>query len=206
MAEINVVDQANNVVGTRSLKAEIFDVELDAGLVHRVYTALAHAHRAGTRSTKTRAEVSGGGKKPWKQKGTGRARSGSSRSSIWRHGGVAHGPKVVQYSTRINRKERQKALRMVMSDAVRDHRMIVLDKIDMQEAKTKEFVKMIDALSVSSGLFVMGEPNRAVELSARNVPHHKLVLNGQVSMHDVLKYGHLVVTQDALDKIEGSLS
>jgi large subunit ribosomal protein L4 len=206
MAEINIVDQANKVVGKRELNDAVFGLETDAGLVHRVYTALASAQRAGTRGVKGRSDVSGGGKKPWKQKGTGRARQGSTRATQWRHGGVPHGPKAVEYSTRINKKERRKALRHVLSDALRDGRLIVLDKLELSGIKTKDFVGVANALSVNSGLFVIGDSNKTVELSGRNVPHTKVVLDGQINLHDLLKYEHVVVTAAALDKIEGSLA
>ena len=206
MTEINVVDQSNNVVGKRVLKDEIFAVEADASLVHRVYSSLALAQRAGTRGVKTRAQVSGGGKKPFKQKGTGRARQGTTRATQMRHGGIAHGPKSVDYKTRINRKERQKAMRMLLSDAVRNNTLIVVDKLELAEIKTKSFIDISSALSVTSALYVLGEENSQVELSARNIPHTKVVLDRQVNMHDVMKHDFVVLTEAALDKIEGSLS
>ncbi len=207
MAEINIVDQANKVVGTRELNADVFDVETDAGFVHRVYAALSSAQRAGTSAVKTVAQVSGGGRKPWKQKGTGRARQGSTRSAQWRHGGTAHGPNAnTSFATRMNRKERRKALCMVLSDAVREGRLIVLNKLELKEAKTKSFVSIADALSVSSGLYVLGDSNREVELSGRNIPHTKIVLDGQLTIHDLLKFDRIVVTEEALAKIEGALA
>jgi len=207
MAEINIVDQANKVVGTRDLNAEVFDVETDASFVHRVYAALASAQRAGTSASKTVAMVSGGGRKPWKQKGTGRARQGSTRSAQWRHGGVAHGPNAnTSFATRINRKERRKALCMVLSDAVRDGRLVVVNKLELTEAKTKSFISIKDALAVSSALYVLGSGNREVELSGRNIPHTKIVRDGQVNIHDLLKFDRIVVTEEALDKIEGGLA
>jgi len=207
MAEINIVDQANKVVGTRELSASVFDVETDTGFVHRVYASLASAQRAGTSKVKDCSEVSGGGRKPWKQKGTGRARQGSTRSAQWRHGGTAHGPNAnTSFATRINRKERRKALCMVLSDAVRDGRLVVLNKLEFSEAKTKTFIAVADALSISSGLYVLGAANNAVELSARNIPHTKIVLDGQLTIHDLLKFDRIVVTEDALAKIEGGLA
>ncbi|MDX8397585.1 MAG: 50S ribosomal protein L4 [Mariprofundaceae bacterium] len=207
MAEINIVDQANKVVGSRELNASIFDIETDAGFVHRVYTALASAQRAGTSASKTVAMVSGGGKKPFKQKGTGRARQGTTRAAQMRHGGVAHGPNAnTTFATRINRKERRKALCMVLSDAVRDGRVVVLNKLELAEAKTKSFVSVADALSVSSGLYVLGAANSDVELSARNIPHTKIILDGQLTIHDLLKFDRIVLTEAALDKIEGGLA
>jgi len=206
MAEINIVDQANNVVGTRELSADIFDVEVNTGFVHRVYTALASAQRSGTSASKTVAMVSGGGKKPFKQKGTGRARQGTTRAAQMRHGGVAHGPNAnTSFTTRVNRKERRKALHMVLSDAVREGRVIVLNKLELSEVKTKGFISVAEALSVTSGLYVLGASNQDVELSARNIPHTKVVLDAQVTIHDLLKFDRIVLTEDALNKIEGGL-
>jgi len=206
MAEINIVDQANNVVGTRELSADIFDLEVNTGFVHRVYTALASAQRAGTSGSKTVAMVSGGGKKPFKQKGTGRARQGTTRAAQMRHGGVAHGPNAnTTFETRINRKERRKALHMVLSNAVRDGRVIVLNKLELSEVKTKNFVAISQALSITSGLYVLADHNQDIELSARNIPHTKVILDAQISIHDLLKFDRIVLTEDALNKIEGGL-
>jgi len=207
MAEVNIVDQANKVVGTRELNASVFDVETDTGFVHRVYASLASAQRAGTSKVKDCSEVSGGGRKPWKQKGTGRARQGSTRSAQWRHGGVAHGPNSnTSFVSRINRKERRKALCMVLSDAVREGRLVVLNKLELAEVKTKAFVSIADALSISSGLYVLGTSSNEVELSARNIPHTKIILEGQLTIHDLLKFDRIVVTEEALAKIEGGLA
>jgi len=206
MAEVNVVDQANNVVGTRQLSADIFDIEVNAGFVHRIYTSLASAQRAGTSATKTVAMVSGGGKKPFKQKGTGRARQGTTRAAQMRHGGVAHGPQAnTSFATRVNRKERRKALHMVLANALREGRLIVLNKFDLDEVKTKGFLSVASALSITSGLYVLGSENAAVQLSGRNIPHTKVVLDAQVTIHDLLKFDRVVLTEEALTKIEGGL-
>jgi large subunit ribosomal protein L4 len=206
MAQINVVDQANKTVGERQLNPAVFGLEADAGFVHRVYSALATAKRAGTRSTKTRAEVSGGGKKPWKQKGTGRARQGSTRAAQWRHGGTAHGPRPHDYSTRINKKERNRALCVMLSDCLREGRLTVVNKIELESIKTKDFAKVVEALGAGKGVFVLGNPDRVVELSARNLPVAQIVLDGQLSLHDMLKCERLVLTEAALEKLEGRLA
>ena len=206
MAEINVVDQANKSVGKRELNPAVFGLDADAGLVHRVYSALALAQRAGTHSTKTRAEVSGGGKKPWKQKGTGRARQGSTRAAQWRHGGTAHGPRPHDYGTRINKKERNRALCVMLSDCLREGRLTVVNKIELADIKTKSFARVVDALDAGKGLFVLGAPDRVVELSARNLPVTQIVLDGQLSLHDLLKCKRLVLTEAAVEKLEGRLA
>lgn len=206
MPEISVVDQNNKQVGKQKLNDAVFGLDSDTAFVHRVYSALASAQRAGTHSTKTRAEVSGGGKKPWKQKGTGRARAGSTRLSNWRHGGIAHGPKPHGYATRINKNERRRALCLALSSLVRDGRITVLDKLELKKIKTSDFVQVMQKLDISNGLVVLGEESREVMLSGRNVKDAKVVLDGQMNLHDLLKYDHLVLTKAAIEKLEGRLS
>lgn len=206
MPEISVVDQNNKPVGKQKLNDAVFGLEPDAAFVHRVYSALSEAQRAGTHNTKTRAEVSGGGKKPFKQKGTGRARQGSTRAAQFRHGGTAHGPRSHAYTTRINKNERRRALCLALSGHVRDGRVTVLDKLELAGIKTKDFVQVMNNLSVANGLVVLAEDSREVMLSGRNVKHAKVVLDGQMNLHDLLKYEHLVLTKAALEKLEGRLS
>lgn len=203
MPEVSVVNQANKAVGKQQLNDAIFGLDADAGFVHRVYSALSAGQRAGTHKVKSRAEVSGGGKKPWKQKGTGRARQGSTRATQWRHGGIAHGPSPRSYATRINKKERRRALFMVLSSHVREGRLTVLDKFELKTVKTKDFVQVMKALDINSGLIVLDGESREVALSGRNVPNTKVVLDGQMNLHDLLKYDHLVLTQAAVEKLEG---
>lgn len=205
MTEVKIVDQSNKEVGSRVLNDEIFGLEKDAAFVHRVYSALALAQRAGTHSTKTVGDISGGGKKPFKQKGTGRARQGTTRAAQMRHGGTAHGPQPHDYYTRMNKKERRRAVAIVLSDAIREGRLIVLNKFELEAVKTKSFISVRDALKVESGLFVLASNNAEVELSGRNIPHVKIVLDGQMNLHDMLKFDHLVVTEDALSNIEKRL-
>jgi len=202
---VKIVDQNNKEVGSRDLNEKVFGLEADNGLVHRVYQALARTQRAGTHSTKTVSDVSGGGKKPFKQKGTGRARQGTTRAAQMRHGGVAHGPQPHDYNTRINKKERRLAVALVLSDAIRAGRLIVVNKLELEAAKTTSFISVREALNVESGLFVLAENNSNVELSSRNIPHTKVVLDGQMNLHDMLKFDHLVVTEDALSNIEKRL-
>jgi len=207
MAKIDIVDQANKKVGTRDLNKAVFGLDADAGFVHRVFASLASTQRTGNSKTKTRGEVSGGGKKPFKQKGTGRARQGTTRATQMRHGAIPHGPKGEStFTSRLNKKERQRAVRLVLSDAVREGRLVVLDKLEFAAPKTKDFVAVADAISANNGLFVLAEANNAVELSGRNVPNTKIVLNGQLNLHDLLKYDRLVMTEAAVTKIEETLS
>jgi len=206
MAKIDIVDQANKKVGTRELNAAVFGLESDEGFVHRVYTALASAQRAGTRGSKTRTDVSGGGKKPFKQKGTGRARQGSTRAAQWRHGGTAHGPQPGNYVTRINKKERRRALCLALSEALRDGKLAVVNKIELPEVKTKALAEVLKAFEVKGGLFVLGEANNTVELSGRNIPNTKVVLDGQLNIHDLLKSERVFLTEAAIDKLEERLA
>ncbi len=203
--KVKVYNQKNEVVGERELSERVFGLVPDAGFVHHVYTALAEAQRRGTASTKTRATISGGGRKPWPQKGTGRARQGSIRAPQWRHGAVAHGPKPRDYATRINRKERRKALAMALSAALREERLTVLDKLELSEIKTKRFVEVLQAFSVDRGVFVLGAPDRTVELSARNIPHVDVRLDGQLNLHDLLKGWPVFLTEEAVAKLEERL-
>ncbi len=205
MVEIQVVDQTNQVVGSRELSDAVFGLDSNPGLVHRVYCALAQAQRDGNHNTKTRAEVSGGGKKPWKQKGTGRARSGSSRSNIWRHGGVAHGPRSSSYETRVNRKERRLAMRLVLSDLQRSGKLVVVDKLQLDTIKTKNFVAAANALKAEKGLYILAQADDTVVRSARNVPYCEVVLDGQMTIHNLLKHDRVVMTSDAVTKIEERL-
>ncbi|EAU53518.1 50S ribosomal protein L4 [Mariprofundus ferrooxydans] len=207
MAEITIVNQSNKEVGKRELNPAVFGLDADAAFVHRVYAALASAQRGGTSKVKDRSEVSGGGKKPWKQKGTGRARAGSSRQAQWRHGGTAHGPSAdTSFATRINKKERRRALCLALSDCLREGKLTVVDKLELAEIKTKAFVDTLGALGADSGLIVLGESNNAVELSGRNVPNTRIVLDGQVNLHDLLKSKRVVLTSAAIDNLEERLA
>ncbi|MDQ7011537.1 MAG: 50S ribosomal protein L4 [Mariprofundaceae bacterium] len=206
MAEIAIVDQSNKAVGKRRLNPAVFGLEADAGFVHRVYTALRSAQRAGTRATKTRSDVSGGGKKPFKQKGTGRARAGTTRATLWRHGGIPHGPKPAEYDMRVNKRERRRALCLVLSDCVREGKLTVVNKIEMEEIKTRAFVDMLSKFETSSGLVVLAEPNRKLELSGRNVPNTRIILDGQLNIHDLLKSKRVILTEAAVDRLEERLA
>lgn len=205
MPEISIVDQKNKQVGKRGLNDAVFGLKSDNAFIHRILTALAAEQRRGTHSTKSRSEVAGGGRKPWRQKGTGRARQGSIRAAQWRHGGVAHGPRPRSYATRINKKERRRALCLALSEHVRAGTLTVVNKVELSTIKTKEFEKVLKALDVNSGLLVLAEENRELQLSGRNVPYAKIVLDGQLSLHDVLKFKRMVITEAAVEKLEGRL-
>jgi large subunit ribosomal protein L4 len=206
MAQITIVDQSNKAVGKRELNPAVFGLDSDVGYVHRVFSALASAQRAGTRSTKGRSEVSGGGKKPFKQKGTGRARQGTTRATQMRHGAIAHGPTPTEYTTRLNKKERRRALCIALSDCLREGKLTVVNKLELAEVKTKAFTDVLKSFDTPSGLFVLAEANNTVELSARNIPNTKVVLDGQINLQDVLKSKRLILTEAAVDKLEERLA
>jgi len=207
MAAITIVDQTNKAVGTRELNPAVFGLDADAGFVHRVYSTLAASQRLGTRSVKTRAEVSGGGKKPFKQKGTGRSRQGSTRAAGLRHGGIAHGPSATSvFTSRINKKERRHALRLVLSECLRQGKLTVVDKLEFEVPRTRNFVQMLGAMEAVSGLIVLAGENREVELSGRNIPNTKVIQDGQLNLHDLLKSKRVIMTEAAIEKLEGRLS
>jgi len=206
MSQIVVVNQSNKQVSRRRLNAAVFGLDADSSFVHRVLAALAAAQRAGTHSTKTRSEVSGGGRKPFKQKGTGRARQGSTRATQMRHGAVPHGPKPRSYATRINRKERRHALCLALSGHVRSESLTVLDKWELKAIKTRDFVQTLNALEAVNCLIVLAEESREIMLSGRNIPNVKVVLDGQLNLHDLIKYDRLIMTEAAVEKIEERLA
>jgi len=207
MSTISIVDQNNKEVGTRDLNPAVFGLDADDGFVHRVYASLALAQRGGTSAVKDRSEVSGGGKKPFKQKGTGRARQGSTRAAQMRHGGTAHGPNAdTSFVSRVNKKERRRALCLVLSACVREGKLTVVDKLELAEARTKGFVAVQSALNADSGLFVLAEADHNLELSSRNIPNTSVVLDGQVNIHNLLKSKHVILTEAAVDHLEERLS
>jgi len=174
VAAVDLRDQGGKKAGSRELPAELFEAPVNVGLMHQVVVAGLAAIRRGTHSTKTRGEVRGGGKKPWRQKGTGRARHGSIRSPIWMGGGVAHGPKPRDYSTRVNKKMKRAALRGALTDAAQSGKLAAVSSLSFEAPSTKEAVSALEALEINDGnrtLVVLHEPNRETELSYRNLPH-----------------------------------
>jgi len=204
--KIDIVDQGNQKVGSCDLNPAVFGLEPDPGFVHRVLIALQAGQRAGTHATKTRATVSGGGRKPFKQKGTGRARQGSTRATQMRHGAIAHGPHPRCYQTRINRRERRRALCLALSEHARNGSLTVIDQFGMKAIRTKDFVQAMNTLNADRALVVLHEGNEVVQRSSRNVPNHKVVLDGQVNLHDLVKYNRLILTSGAVEKLEGRLA
>lgn len=203
MPKIDVYSIEGKKVSDVELKEEVFGIEPNETIVHSVLVNYMANQRQGTQSTKTRSEVSGGGKKPWRQKGTGRARQGSIRAPHWVGGGIALGPKPRSYKYRVNKKERRLAIRSVLSSKVLEKELVVVDKIDFKEIKTKNMVNALNKLKVEGKtLIVLPEKNENVQKSARNVEGVKTSLVNTINVYDLLKYKNLVLTLDTVKKIE----
>ena len=201
MANVSVYNIEGNQIGEMELSDAVFGVEVNEHLLHMAVVNHLAAKRQGTQSAKTRSEVSGGGKKPWRQKGTGHARQGSTRAPQWTGGGVVFAPKPRDYSFKLYKKERRAALKSALSSRVAENKIIVLDAFNMEEVKTKKFKAVMDALKVSKALVVVDDNNNVV-LSARNIPDVKTASTSTINVYDILKYDTLVVTQDAVATIQ----
>jgi large subunit ribosomal protein L4 len=206
MASIEIRDVAGKKKTTRELPPEIFEAKVSVPLMHQVVVAGLAGLRAGTHSTKTRGQVRGGGKKPWRQKGTGRSRQGSIRSPQWVGGGVAHGPSPRDHAIRVNRKMRRGALRSALSDALQSGKLAVVDALDWDEPRTKQAVELLGALELTGRvLVVLPAPSGsgAVEKSFRNLPRVKLGYAGGLGTYDVLLADRILFTADSLDRLTG---
>ena len=201
MAKVSVYNIEGKEVDTIELNDAVFGVEVNEHLVHMAVVNQLANNRQGTQKAKTRSEVSGGGRKPWRQKGTGHARQGSTRAPQWTGGGVVFAPKPRDYSFKLNKKERRAALKSALSSRVAENKIIVLDAFNMEEVKTKKFKAVMDALKVSKALVVVDDNNNVV-LSARNIPDVKTASTSTINVYDILKYDTLVVTQDAVATIQ----
>jgi large subunit ribosomal protein L4 len=202
MPKVDVMDQGGKKVGEADLDPAVFEAEVNVPVMHQVVVAGAAARRAGTHSTKTRAEVRGGGKKPWRQKGTGRARHGSIRSPLWVGGGIAHGPKPRDYAMRVNKKMKRLALRSALSDRAREGRIKVLDVLAFEEPKTADAVEVLESLGIDGRiLLVLAQPDDAVQKSFRNLPYVRMVAPANVSTYEVLAADWLVFTREALEAV-----
>ena len=202
MAKIDVLNMNGEKVSTLELSDAVFAVEVNKPAMHMAVTNYLANQRQGTQSALTRAEVSGGGKKPWRQKGTGHARQGSTRSPQWTHGGIVFAPKPRDYRFAMNKKLRRLAIKSALSAKLADGSLIVVDSIAMDEYKTKTVVGMLDKLSAGKALIVNGEHNAFFIKSAANVPGVKTALTNTINTYDILKYDKLILTVDAVKKIE----
>lgn len=202
MATMTVFDQNKVKAGEVTLAPEVFEVEARPEILNLVVRAQMAAKRAGTHQTKTRAFVSGGGNKPWKQKGTGRARSGSNRSPIWRGGAIVFGPQPRDYSFKVNSKVRALALKMALSSRLAAENLLVVKAIELPEAKTKHFAKVADTLGLTKALIVTPEVDEALSRSARNIPGLTLTTPDRLSVLEVLRHKQLVLLEGAVSPVQ----
>ena len=202
MAKVSVYNIDGKEVGSIELNDAVFGVEVNEHLVHLAVVNQLANKRQGTQSAKTRSEVSGGGRKPWRQKGTGHARQGSTRAPQWTGGGVVFAPKSRDYSFKMNKKEKKIALLSALSSKVNDSKIVVLDSFNLDEIKTKKFAEVMNNIKVSNALFVIEGENKNVVLSGRNIPTVKVSATNEINTYDVLKYDTLVVTKAAVEKLE----
>ena len=202
MANVSVYNMEGKEVGTIDLNDAIFGVEVNEHLVHMAVVQQLANNRQGTQKAKTRSEVSGGGRKPWRQKGTGHARQGSTRSPQWAGGGVVFAPVPRDYSFKLNKKEKRAALKSALTSRVQDKKLIVVDELKFDEIKTKSFANVMKNLNVTKGLVVLAENDANVVLSAKNIPTVQTTLTNTLNVYDVMKAGTVVLTKDAVAKME----
>ncbi len=202
MAKVSVYNMEGKEVGTIDLNDAVFGAPINENLVHMAVVQQLANNRQGTQKAKTRSEVSGGGRKPWRQKGTGHARQGSTRSPQWTGGGVVFAPVPRDYSFKLNKKEKRAALKSALSSRVTDGKLIVVDELKFDEIKTKKFAAVMENLKVTKALVVLGEMDKNVILSARNIPNVKTAQVNTINVYDILKGDTLVLTKDAVAKIE----
>ena len=202
MANVAVYNMEGKEVGTMELNDAVFGVEVNEHLVHLAVVNQLANNRQGTQKAKTRSEVSGGGKKPWRQKGTGHARQGSTRAPQWTGGGVVFAPTPRDYTFKMNKKEKRLALKSVLTSRVQENKLIVVDELKLSEIKTKNKKAVLDALKVEKALIVLNENDQNVILSARNIANVKTALTNTINVFDILKYNTVVVTKAAVETIE----
>ena len=202
MATVAVYNMQGKEVDKIELNDSIFGVEVNEHLVHMAVVAQLANKRQGTQKAKNRSEVSGGGRKPWRQKGTGHARQGSIRAPQWKGGGVVFAPAPRDYSIRLNKKEKRAALKSDLTSRVEDQKLVVLDELKLDEVKTKNFIAVLKALNLDKALFVLDDNDKNVILSARNIPDVKTAQVNELNVYDVLKYNTVVLTKKAVSDIE----
>ena len=202
MANVSVYNMEGNEVCSMELNDAVFGVEVNGHLGHMAVVQQLANNRQGTQKAKTRSEVSGGGRKPWRQKGTGHARQGSTRAPQWTGGGVVFAPVPRDYSFKINKKEKRAALKSALTSRVEAQKFVVLDELKLEAIKTKDFVKVLNNLNVSKALVVMGDKDVVIEKSAANVPDVKTTQATLLNVYDILKYDTVITTKAAVEKIE----
>ena len=202
MANVSVYNMEGKEVGTMELNDAVFGVEVNDHLVHLAVVRQLANNRQGTQKAKTRSEVSGGGRKPWRQKGTGHARQGSTRAPQWTGGGVVFAPTPRSYEIKLNKKERRLALKSALTSRVQENKLIDLDELKLDAPKTKDMQKVLDALKVNKALVVLKDKDENVVLSTRNIPNVVTALTNTINVYDVLKYNTLILTKDSVAAIE----
>lgn len=202
MANVSVYNIEGKEVGTIELNDAVFGVDVNEHLLHMAVVNQLANNRQGTQKAKTRSEVSGGGRKPWRQKGTGHARQGSIRAPQWTGGGVVFAPVPRDYSFKMNKKEKRAALKSALTSRVQENKLIVLDELAFDEIKTKKFQSVLDNLKVNKALVVLGEDSRNVELSARNIAGVKTARTNTINVYDVLKYNTVIASKAVIAAIE----
>ena len=202
MANVAVYNMEGKEVGTMELNDAVFGVEVNDHLVHAVVVAQLANKRQGTQKAKTRSEVSGGGRKPWRQKGTGHARQGSTRAPQWTGGGVVFAPTPRDYTIKLNKKERRLALKSVLTAKVQENKFIVLDELKLDEIKTKKFQAVLDNLNVNKAMVVLNENDKNVVMSAKNIPNVITAQTNTINVYDILKYNTMIVTKAAVETIQ----
>ena len=202
MANVAVYNMKGEEVGSLELNDAVFGAKINEHLVHMSVVQYLANKRQGTQKAKTRSEVRGGGRKPWRQKGTGHARQGSIRAPQWKGGGVVFAPTPRDYSFKLNKKEKRAALKSVLTSKVNDSKFIVLDELKLDEIKTQKFQEVLDNLKVSKALVIINDNDQNIVMSARNIPKIKTALTNTINVYDILKYDTIVVTKDAVATIE----
>ena len=202
MANVSVLNMEGKEVGTIELNDAVFGVEVNEHLLHLAVVAQLANKRQGTQKAKTRSEVSGGGRKPWRQKGTGHARQGSTRAPQWTGGGVVFAPTPRDYTIRLNKKEKRAALKSALTSRVQNNQFVVVDELKFDEIKTKNFKAVMNNLKVSKALVILNENDQNTVLSARNIPEVKTALVNTINVYDILKYNTVVATKAAVASIE----
>jgi large subunit ribosomal protein L4 len=205
MSTVNIVNTKNESVGEIELNDDVFNREVKEYILHEVVRMQRAAKRAGNACTKTRVEVSGGGRKPWRQKGTGRARAGTNRSPLWRGGGVSFGPKPRDYSFKVNRKVRQQAVSMALSARFQEGNLVVLDDFSMDQIKTQDFVKIMQVLDVDNGIIVTDNATENLTKSSRNVNGYKVMSSDGLNVYDLLLHKKVILLQPVIESLEKRL-
>lgn len=205
MPVVHIMDKTNSPVGEMSLPEEIFSVQIKPEILHQVVKAQLASKRAGTVGVKNRSQIRGGGRKPWRQKGTGRARAGSVRSPLWTGGAVTHGPQQRDYSLKINKKVKRLALRMALASKLAENALIVVDDMSLASHKTREFTQVQKALDIEKGLIVVAKKDNNLSLASRNVQGVRVIADNQLGVYDILNTSMLIITPQVVEHLQERL-